>query len=83
MTLVLDVARERQPASSGPLDPLDGYPGVFLLLWEVADRHVRPFTREGDRDGSPDAAVTAGDEGHAIGEAAEADVRFLSVIRLR
>src|SRR5262245_60361349 len=61
---IADVAAEKEAAGAVLLDEILGLLGVAVLL-EVGDRDVGTLLGEGDRDGATDAAVAAGDEGHA------------------
>jgi hypothetical protein len=56
--------------------------GVHLLLWQVAERHVRTLAGERDRHRGADAGVASRDEGLAPRQAAQAAVGLLAVIGL-
>lgn len=56
---------------------------VVLLLGHVRDGDVGALPREGDRDGSSDARVSARDEGAASLQTTMADVGPFAVVRFR
>jgi hypothetical protein len=82
MRAIAQIARHEDGFSPFLLDQLLDLLRVVVFA-EIGDQHVRPLARIGDRDGSPNAAVAAGDDRFQALEFAVALVAGLSVIRTR
>ena len=82
--LVLDVTRDGDGVAPRLSDQASGVRGVLLLhAAEIRDGHVGAFTSERNRDGLPDARVTAGDQRSSVAEPLAAPIALFAVIRAR
>ena len=78
-----DVSRQGDGLAAGFLDQLDHFLSVGFFGRVVVDGHIRPFPGKGDGHGAADAAVAAGDEGLAPGQATRAVIAGLAMVRTR
>ena len=74
------VGLERERLAVLGLQERGGRVGVLLLLSEEGERDIGALAGEGDRDGTTDAGVAAGDQRAPAVELAGALVRLLAVI---
>src|SRR5689334_4463594 len=76
---VLDVAADEGRLAAGLLDPFAGLVRVVVLV-QVGDQDVGALAREGNGDGTADAAVAAGDHRLLAGEPSASLVALLAVV---
>ena len=81
MSLVGDIARNGDGFAPGITYQSGGLLRVVFLV-EIGDQHVRAFSRKGQGDGAPDAAVAARDDDRAPGQFPAASVGDFAMIGL-
>ncbi len=69
-SFVANVAGERRRIDVGFAHQVHDLLRVRFLFWQIIDRNVRAFAREGNGGGAADAAVAAGDQRLAAKQAA-------------
>jgi hypothetical protein len=76
-----DIAGQADRNSSLRFDQVEHLDGIRFLLWQIGDRNVNAFPREGDRRGAAYAAIAASDKCFATYELTRTLVACLAMVR--
>ncbi len=79
-SFISHVSRNRIRFTPGGFDQLHDFFGVVFLAGKVVDDYISAFTSKGDRSGSADSGIPAGDKRLTVSQTAASPVRFFAVI---